>query len=96
MGLIYHAALENSLIMCFMDSRPWNAPLPVFFRLVDASKLKSRILKNQIVELNRRLATALKIILLQYNVWWIQLTTSYLIIKKKKKKNIKMESRNIK
>ncbi len=21
MGLIYHAALENSLIMCFMDSR---------------------------------------------------------------------------
>ncbi len=22
MGLIYHAALENSLIMCFMDSRP--------------------------------------------------------------------------
>ncbi len=36
MGLIYHAALENSLIICFMDSRLWNAPLPVFFRLVDA------------------------------------------------------------
>ncbi len=40
MGLIYHAALENSLIMCFMDSCLWNAPLPVFFRLVDASKMK--------------------------------------------------------
>ncbi len=25
MGLIYHAAMENSLIMCFMDSRLWNA-----------------------------------------------------------------------
>ncbi len=27
--------------MCFMDSRPWNVPLPVFCRLVDASKMKS-------------------------------------------------------
>ncbi len=25
MGLIYHVVLENSLIMCFMDSRPWNS-----------------------------------------------------------------------
>ncbi len=33
MGLIYHAALEKGLIMCFMDSR--NAPLPVFCWLVD-------------------------------------------------------------
>ncbi len=47
MGLIYHAALENSLIMCFMDSRLWNAPLPVFGRLVNASKMKSRIFKNR-------------------------------------------------
>ncbi len=34
MGLIYHAALENSLIVCFMDSRP------VFCRLVNTSKIK--------------------------------------------------------
>ncbi len=38
MDLIYHAAVENSLIVCLMDSRPWNAPLTVFVRLVDASK----------------------------------------------------------
>ncbi len=29
--------------MCLMDSRPWNVPLPVFCRLVDASKIKSMI-----------------------------------------------------
>ncbi len=39
MGLIYHAALENSLILCFMDSRPWNVPLLVFVLLVDESKM---------------------------------------------------------
>ncbi len=33
--LIYHAALGNRLIMCFMDSCPWNAPLPVFCQLLD-------------------------------------------------------------
>ncbi len=53
MGLIYHAALENRLIICFMDSRPWNASLPVFCRLVDVSKIKSTIFTN------RRIATAL-------------------------------------
>ncbi len=46
MGLIYHAALENSLIMCFMDSSPWNAPLPVFFWLVDVSKITSVTFKK--------------------------------------------------
>ncbi len=40
MGWIYHAAFENTLIY-FMDSRPWNAPLPVFLRLVDTSRDKS-------------------------------------------------------
>ncbi len=39
MGLINHAALENSLIMCFMDSYLWNAPRLVFYQLVDASKI---------------------------------------------------------
>ncbi len=29
MGLIYHAALENSQIICFVDSRPWNVPFPI-------------------------------------------------------------------
>ncbi len=53
MGLIYCAALENSLIMCFMDSRLWNTPLTVFFRLVDAGKIKL------LVASNRRIATAL-------------------------------------
>ncbi len=53
MVLIYHAALENSLIICFMDSRPGNAPLPVFCRLVDVSKIKSTIVKNQLVATNR-------------------------------------------
>ncbi len=43
MALIYHAALEYTLIMCFMDSRLWNAALSVFCRFVDASKLKSTI-----------------------------------------------------
>ncbi len=36
-----------------MDTRPWYAPLPVFFRLVNTSKIKSLIF------LNRRIATAL-------------------------------------
>ncbi len=45
--------------MCFMDSRPWNAPLPVFCRLVDASKNKSTIIFNRLVDLNWRIATAL-------------------------------------
>ncbi len=53
MGLIYHAALENSLIMCFIDSRLWNAPLPVFFRLVDSSKMKSTFFTNRLVTKNR-------------------------------------------
>ncbi len=52
MGVIYHAALENSLIMCFMDSRPWNAPLPVFCRLVDTSKMKSMIFKSRLKSTN--------------------------------------------
>ncbi len=50
MGLIYHAAFESSLIMCFMDSRPSNAPLPVFCQLVDASKIKLMIFKNRLVD----------------------------------------------
>ncbi len=45
MGLIYHAGLENTL-MCFMDSRP----LPVFCQLVNTSKRKSMIFKNQLVD----------------------------------------------
>ncbi len=44
MGLIYHAALENSLIVCFMDSRP------VFCRLVNTSKIKLTIFKNRLVD----------------------------------------------
>ncbi len=51
MGLKYHAALENSLIISFMDSR--HAPLPVFCGLVDASKMKSTICKNRLVATNR-------------------------------------------
>ncbi len=58
MGLIYHAALENSLIICFMDSRLWNAPLLVFFRLVDASKI-FKIFKNRLVTTNRDSPTLL-------------------------------------
>ncbi len=53
MGLIYHAALENSLIICFMDSRLWNAQLPVVHRLVDLSKIKSTIFLNVLVATNR-------------------------------------------
>ncbi len=49
MGLIYNAALENSLILRFMDYRPLNAPLPVFFPFVDASKIKSPFFRNRIV-----------------------------------------------
>ncbi len=45
--------------MCFMDSRPWNAALPVFCRLVDASKMKSMIFQNRLVDKKRRIATAL-------------------------------------
>ncbi len=30
MGLIYHAALKNSLIMCFMDSRREMRHFPYF------------------------------------------------------------------
>ncbi len=59
MGLIYHAALENSLIKWFMDSRLWNAPLRVFCRLVDMSKRKSTIFLNRLVATNRRIAKAL-------------------------------------
>ncbi len=57
MGLIYHAALENSLIMCLMDSHPF-APLPVFCQLVDVNKMKSTIFNNRLVVTNRRIATA--------------------------------------
>ncbi len=53
MGFIYHAALKNSLIICFMDFRLWNAPLSVFWRFVDTSKIKWTIFQN------RRIATAL-------------------------------------
>ncbi len=53
MSFIYNAASENSLI-CFMDSRPWNAPLPVFCRLVNSNKIKSTIF------FYRRITTALK------------------------------------
>ncbi len=70
MGLIYHAALENSLIMCFMDFRPWNMPLPVFFRLVDASKMKLRIFKNRLAEYLKRETEMLRPLLYCDAVSW--------------------------
>ncbi len=39
MGLTRHAALENGLIMRFIDYRPWNAPLLVFCQLLDMGKM---------------------------------------------------------
>ncbi len=33
--------MENGLIMCFMNSRPWNVPLPVFCWLLDTGKLQA-------------------------------------------------------
>ncbi len=53
MGLINHAALKNRLIICFMHSRLRNAPLPVFCRLVDVSKMKSTIFQNRDKSTNR-------------------------------------------
>ncbi len=69
MGLIYHAALEYSLIICFMDYRLWNALLPVFCLLADVSKIKSTIFTNRLVATNRRIATAL-LENLPNNTWW--------------------------
>ncbi len=47
MGLIYHAALENGLIMRFMIlMRAWNAPIPVFCQLLDIGKMQLRIFLN--------------------------------------------------
>ncbi len=43
----------TSLIMCFMDSRPWYAPLPVFGWLVDASKIKLIIFFYRLKSTNR-------------------------------------------
>ncbi len=45
--------------MRFMDSRTWNAPLPVFCWLLDTGKMQSRIFLNRVLELNQGIMTAL-------------------------------------
>lgn len=62
---IYCAALENSRIMQFMVSRPWNAPPPVFCRLINMSKLQLKIFKIRVLTFNQGIVTALFINLSQ-------------------------------
>ena len=45
--------------MLFMDSRLWNAPLPVFCRLLNTGKLQLRIFLNRVLDFNRGIVAAL-------------------------------------
>ncbi len=68
MGLIYHAALENSLIMFYGFSSVKKAPFPVFCRFVDVSKIKLTIFLNQLVATNRRIVTVLDNLALHFSI----------------------------